>query len=43
MNIGKAYGYIEQKSGNKHLIFASTDKNKSIKKKMQNFGMELNI
>ena len=33
MNIGKAYGYIEQKSGNKHLIFASTDKNKSIKKK----------
>ena len=44
LNIGKAYGYIEEKNGNKHLIFASTDKNKEVlKKKMQNFGMELYI
>ena len=26
--IGEADGYIEQKTGNKYLIFASTDKNK---------------
>ena len=26
--IGKADGYIEEKNGNKYLIFASTDKNK---------------
>ena len=33
LNIGKAYGYIEEKNGNKHLIFASTDKNKEVLKK----------
>ena len=28
--IGKADGYIEEKNGNKYLIFASTDKNKEV-------------
>ena len=28
--IGKASGYIERKNGNKYLIFASTDKNKTV-------------
>ena len=28
--IDKADGYIEEKNGNKYLIFASTDKNKEV-------------
>ena len=31
--IGEADGYIEQKNGNKYLIFYSTDKNKKVLKK----------
>ena len=31
--VGKADGYIEEKNGNKYLVFASTDKNKEILKK----------
>ena len=33
LNIGKADGHIEEKNGNKYLIFASTDKNKEVLKK----------
>ena len=31
--IGKAEGYIEEKNGNKYLIFPSTDKNKELLEK----------
>ena len=31
--IGKVDGYIEENSGNKHLTFASTDKNKKVLEK----------
>ena len=44
--IGEVDGYIEENNGNKYLkinTFASTDKNKSVRKNMQSFGMELNI
>ena len=34
-------GYIEEKSGNKYLIFDSTDENKELLKKTMMFGMEL--
>ena len=46
VNIDHASGYIEcnsveEKNGNKYLIFASVDKNKEVLKNMQMFGMEL--
>ena len=46
LNIDHASGYIEcnsveEKNGNKYLIFASVDKNKEVLKNMQMFGMEL--
>ena len=31
--VGKADGYIEEKNGNKYLVFASTDKNKEVLEK----------
>ena len=34
-------GYIEEKTGNKYLIFDSIDENKEVLKNMQMFGMEL--
>ena len=33
LTIGKADGHIEEKNGNKYLMFASTDKNKEVLKK----------
>ena len=36
-----ASGYIEEKSGNKYLIFDSTDENKELLKNKMMFGMEL--
>ena len=39
--IGEVDQYIEEKNGNKHLIFVSADKNKELL--TQNFGMELKI
>ena len=44
--IGEVDGYIEENNENKYLkinTFASTDKNKSVRKNIQSFGMELNI
>ena len=39
--IRHASGYIEEKNGNKYLIFNSVDKNKEVLKNKQMFGMEL--
>ena len=46
LNIDHASGYIEcnsveEKNGNKYLIFTSVDKHKEVLKNMQMFGMEL--
>ena len=35
---GKVDGYIEEKTGNKYLTFASTDKNRSINKIFKTLG-----
>ena len=40
MHINHASGYIEEKNGNKYLVFDSVDENKE-KKKTQMSGMEL--
>ena len=34
-------GYIEEKNGNKYLIFDSADENKEVLKNTQMFGMKL--
>ena len=39
--INHASGCIEEKNGNKYLIFDSTDENKELLKSIQMFGMEL--
>ena len=39
--IGYASGYLDEKNGNKYLIFDSVDENKEVLKNMQMFGMEL--
>ena len=39
--INHAGGYIEEKTGNKYLIFDSIDESKEVLKNMQMFGMEL--
>ena len=39
--INHAGGYIEEKTGNKYLIFDSIDENKEVFKNMQMFRMEL--
>ena len=40
LRINHASGYIEEKNGNKYLIFDSVDENKEVKN-TQMFGMEL--
>ena len=41
MNVNHANGYIEEKTGNKYLIFDdSSDDNKELLKKKKMFGME---
>ena len=40
--VNTADGHIEEKNGNKYLIFASADKNNKVLKNTQNFGMRLN-
>ena len=40
MRINHASGYIEEKNGNKYLIFDSVDENKEVLKNTQMFGME---
>ena len=39
--IDHASGYIEEKNGNKYLVFDSADENKGVLKNTQMFGMEL--
>ena len=39
--IGHASGYIEEKNGNKYLIFDSVNENKEVLKQTQMFGMGL--
>ena len=39
--VNHANGYIDEKDGNKYLIFDSTDENKELLKNKMMFGMEL--
>ena len=41
MRTGRASRYIEEKNGNKYLIFDSVDENKGLLKNLHMFGMEL--
>ena len=41
MRINHASGYIEEKNGNKYLIFDSVNENKEVLKNTLEFGMEL--
>ena len=41
LRINHASGYIEEKNGNKYLIFDSADENKEVLKNTQMFGMKL--
>ena len=43
MHIDHANGYIEEKNGNKFLIFDSADENKEVLKNTMMLGMELRI
>ena len=43
LRIDHASGYIEEKNGNKYLIFGSVDENKEVLKNTQMFGVELKI
>ena len=40
LHIGHASGYIEERNGNKYLIFDSVNENKEVLKNTQMFGME---
>ena len=39
--IGKAIGLIEEKNGNRHLVFDSTDENKEVLNKYKEFWDEV--
>ena len=39
--IGEVIGHIEEKNGNKYLVFDSSDENKEVLKNTQNSGMGL--
>ena len=43
LRVDHASGYIEGKNGNKYLVFDSTDENKELIEKYNNFGIELTI
>ena len=43
LRINQASGYIEEKNGNKYLIFDTVNENKEVLKNTQMFGMELKI
>ena len=43
LRINHASGYIEEKNGNKYLVFDSAGENKVLLKNKQMFGMELNM
>ena len=40
MRVNHANGYIEEKNGNKYLIFDARDQNKELQKNIRMFGME---
>ena len=40
MRVNHANGYIEEKNGNKYLVFEATDENKELQKNIRMFGME---
>ena len=41
--IDEVIGHIEEKSGNKYVVFDSSDENKEVLKNTKNFGMRLKI
>ena len=41
--IGEVDGHIEEKNESKCLVFESTDENRKVFKKTQNFGVELKM
>ena len=41
LRIDHVNGYIEERNGNKYLVFDSVDKNKELLKNTMMFGMEL--
>ena len=43
LRVDHASGYIEEKNGNKYLVFGSTDENKELIEKYNDFGIELTI
>ena len=43
MRINHANGCIEEKNGNKYLVFDSTDEKKELLKNTQMFGVELKM
>ena len=43
LRINHANGYIQEKNGNKYLVFDSTDENKELLKNTQMFGVELKM
>ena len=43
LRVDHASGYIEEKNGNKYLVFDSTDENKELIEKYNDFGIELTI
>ena len=43
LRVDHASGYIEEKNGNEYLVFDSTDENKELIEKYNDFGIELTI
>ena len=43
LRVDHASGYIEEKNGNKYFVFDSTDENKELIEKYNDFGIELTI
>ena len=41
--IDEVIGHIQEKNGNKYVIFDSSDENKEVLKNTKNFGMRLKI
>ena len=41
--IDEVIGHIEEKNGNKYVVFDSSDENKEVLKNTKNFGMRLKI
>ena len=41
--IDEVIGHIQEKNGNKYVVFDSSDENKEVLKNTKNFGMRLKI